>query len=289
MTLKSLDLIKNNDCNSSYNKFIYVVGNESPLQEKTLVNLQSMGFAGLGTSCLSSLNLFSHRENITAIYIVDVSEKVMRFWEKLIPILKNNSDKDKTLNEIKNLITTNKQSYFAARAENNIKNSLKHTSVQAVFENTLDVLHYEYAHNLSFLSTPIRYERIHVIAKNGNIRLIRADLRNPAHTTLLVEHLKENRFDTVYASNIIDSFQEENKKTVQLFFSQIRKLNQPPFQSAHLVFATDIQSFLRQQIQNGSSEKLPSFRKASFIGLSILILLVAVLHTNYKKENPPTT
>ena len=288
--MKIIDLIKDKNYNSSYNNVIYITSNEFPLEVETLARAKQVGFAALGTSCLASLNLFSHRKNITAIYIVDISLKVMSFWKKIVPILGSNERKEVALNKIGELITKNKNFYFAAAAQAHSQKELKNISLEDVYENTLRVLTYEFVHNISFLTDDNRYRRIHAIARNGNITFFRADFRIPAHTAILIHELKDCRFDTVYTSNIIECLQGENIKTATVFFNQIRKLNQPQTQLSHLVFATRNKNRLTQQIQIEHSERfIPQVpinycKKISFITLSILAVLLAAVYINYRQE-----
>jgi len=141
------------------------------------VTPRGTGICGSGGLC--TVNFASLRDEFTHIGIFDINPKVGLFWVEIVKIL---TEEGLTRITAREKIDTYLKFYPAAK----------------------DALDYEITHNLSFLSTDERFERIRKLLLLRKFSFTRMDLYNPkaVGAFLKAHHDRGETFHTFYLSNI---------------------------------------------------------------------------------------
>ncbi len=176
-----------------------------------LESLPPLGNAVFGVSALATLNFASQRAEVSNIYIFDLANSVSHFWEKILPILSEQEDPSHAAQKIEEELSVSKEIYFQnailARPFHKLRGIEK---IDKALELATNGLRCEFGNGTSFLASPMRYSRIHDLAKQGRIHFYQADLADPRNVRRIAEYFQESRvvFDAVYLSNIGSSLQD---------------------------------------------------------------------------------
>lgn len=170
-----------------------------------LQQLPEIGNAILGVSGLVSLNIAAVREGITDVYIFDLADSVAHFWEKLVPILAECKDPKDAVQKIGEELENSSSEYFRQSMFRSLGEDYdEEERTQRIARSAISRLDDEVAKKTSFLSDPVRYTRIHELAKEGRIHFAKGDLTDKRNVTRIVSYFKQEgvTLDTIYLSNI---------------------------------------------------------------------------------------
>ncbi len=176
--------------------------------DKVLQQLQRLpriGNAVLGVSGLASLNIASVREGITDVYIFDLADSVAHFWMKLVPILAACEDIEQAAQAIGEELENSSSVYFRQAECDSLDEELDpEERIQRIVQSAISRLDGEITSKTSFLSDPVRYARIHQLAKEGHIHFAKGDLTDKRNVNKIVSYFKSQgiTLDTIYLSNI---------------------------------------------------------------------------------------
>ena len=170
-----------------------------------LKNLPVLGDAVLGVSGLATLNLSAIREGISDVYVFDIANSVSHFWTQILPILAECEEADQAAQKIEEVLLSFESIYFKEAKLVSPFNMLPiDEKAHKAAELAIGRLRAEIGSYTSFLSDPIRYSRIHTLAKEGRIHFYQGDLADPRNKDRILNYFRTKGivFDTIYLSNI---------------------------------------------------------------------------------------
>lgn len=167
---------------------------------KLLSDLKTKKTAGsvmIGTSALFSLDIFAARsqgreDKLKYLVIIDVSKHVQKFWNNVIPIIKNGKNREQVQMAILQEVLKNQDYYFP-----NMNAETEFGQQTILFMATIEA-------NTSWLSDDTRFNSIQKLFRENRFAFVLGDYTNVKFTIKVAKFLSGMNLaiDTLYLSNI---------------------------------------------------------------------------------------
>jgi hypothetical protein len=176
----------------------------------------------LDAASVIGLDRAKSSHSITKIVLFHRTDRIAHFYTRLKPIVIESEDRLEAARKIEELVRRHKDIYFPEKCPCN-----RSTCSGDLTETIIERFKLSISENISWLSSPSRYDKIRSIITSGQLAVIQTDFTDKTHTLSFIDTLEKT--NSTISSMYIGSDRDiiENEGELELFRDNITSIVSP--------------------------------------------------------------